>query len=93
MQYQKQAPEEVLKILKQNKVEYLELNYYAWPQMFSSTTGPCGGMGGQVMSTFTIEAWVCDASGPTVFTCAGMYSFEDEKFWPLKHIKNWEKIE
>lgn len=35
--------------------EYLA--YYAWPQVFGSTAGPFPGIGGQAMSTFTIEAW------------------------------------
>jgi hypothetical protein len=34
-----------------------DLNYYAWPQVFGSTSGPFGGVGGQAFSTFTIEAW------------------------------------
>lgn len=35
------------------------LEYYAWPQVFGSTAGPFGGIGGQAMTTFTVEAWVC----------------------------------
>jgi len=34
-----------------------QLSYYAWPQVFGSTAGPFGGIGGQAISTFTIEAW------------------------------------
>lgn len=34
-----------------------ELEYWAWPDAFGSTTGPFGGIGGQAMTTFTIEAW------------------------------------
>lgn len=37
--------------------DYYDLDYYAWPQTFGSTTGPFGGIGGQSMTTFTIEAW------------------------------------
>lgn len=33
--------------------------YYAFPYTFGSTGGPFGGVGGQMMTTFTIEAWVC----------------------------------
>lgn len=35
------------------------LDYWAYPQVFGSTAGPFGGVGGQMMTTFTIEAWVC----------------------------------
>lgn len=34
-----------------------ELMYFAWPQTFSSTAGPFPGIGGQAISTFTIEAY------------------------------------
>ena len=92
MQYQRKAPQEVLEILKGNNVQYMDIAYYAWPETFGSTSGPCGGGGGCAMSTFTIEAWVCDDSGPTVFTCAGMYHFDNERFEPFKRIKNWKRI-
>jgi len=92
MQYQYDAPPEVLAILDKRDVGYFNVNYYAWPQMFGSTAGPCHGIGGQSMSTFTVQAWVCDDAGPTVYTCAGMYYFEDEPFKPFKTIKNWREI-
>lgn len=92
MQYQRKAPLEVLEILKENKIQYMDVAYYAWPETFGSTAGPCGGIGGCAMSTFTVEAWVCDDYGPTVFTCAGMYSFDNERFEPFKIIKNWRRI-
>lgn len=34
-----------------------DLDYYAWPQTYGSTAGPFGGIGGQAMSTFTLEAF------------------------------------
>lgn len=33
------------------------LDYWAYPQVFPSTSGPFGGVGGQAFTTFTIEAW------------------------------------
>jgi len=33
-----------------------EILYYVWPQTFSSTSGPFGGIGGQAISTFRMEA-------------------------------------
>ena len=45
------------------------LSYYAWPQTFASTAGPFGGIGGQAISTFTIEAWT-DLKDAVLF-CGG----------------------
>jgi len=44
------------------------------------------------MSTFTIEAYVCDNTGPTIYVCNNYYSFLDEKFEQFKNIKNWKKL-
>ena len=30
--------------------------YYAWPETFASTAGPFGGIGGQAITTMTMEA-------------------------------------
>lgn len=92
MNSQKKPPQEVLDILKNRNITYFDLSYYAWPEMFGSTSGPRGGIGGCAMTDFTIEAWVCDGSGPTFFTCAGMYSFDDELFEPFKKIKRWTHL-
>lgn len=54
------------------------LDYWAWPQVFGSTAGPFGGIGGQAMTTFTIEAWVC-GSVAAIF-CGGRV---------LKVVDNW----
>lgn len=89
MDYQRQIKDQVLQILKDRKAQYCGIAYYAWPQTFGSTSGPCGGIGGCAMSTFTVEAWVCDDYGPTVYTCAGMYHFENERFEPFKNINKW----
>lgn len=45
------------------------LEYWAYPQVFGSTAGPFGGIGGQAMTTFTIEAWVCGCIA--VLFCGG----------------------
>lgn len=93
MNCQKKVPEEVRHILAARNVQFIDIDYYAWPQIFSSTSGPRGGWGGCAMSTFTVEAWVCDSSGPTIYTCCGMYSFDDSRFSTFKRIGNWCKIE
>lgn len=34
------------------------LRYFAWPEVYGSTAGPFGGIGGATMTVFTLEAWV-----------------------------------
>lgn len=92
MDYQHKTPIKILEIFKKNKIEFYGINYYAWPQTFGSTSGPTQGIGGSAMSTFTVEAFVCDEVGPTIYLCCGMFHFEDEKFKPFKHIKHWSKL-
>lgn len=36
MQYQRKAPQEVLDILKENKVQYMDIAFYAWPEILSA---------------------------------------------------------
>ncbi len=86
MNFQNKAPQIVLDIFKHHKIDVDEIDFYAWPQNFSDTSGPHGGMAGQAMSVFTLEAWVANNTGPTVYQCAGFYKFEDKRFQPLKRI-------
>lgn len=92
MNSQTKAPQEVLDILKEKEVGYYDIAFYAWPYTFGSTSGPRGGIGGQAMTTFTIFAWVCDDIGPTVFTCAGMYHFDDGPFSIMMPVPRWKKL-
>jgi len=93
MNYQKQPPPEVLKIFKDRSVEIYDIDYYAWPQVFGDTAGPRrGGMAGQTVSAFTVEAWVGDGCGPTVYTCAGMYCWSTEQFKPFGIVKRWQPL-
>lgn len=55
------------------------LDYWAWPQVFGSTVGPFGGIGGQAMTTFTIEAWEQDRVA--VIFCRNKI---------LKVVENWQ---
>ncbi len=79
MNYQKIAPEEVLSMFKRKGIKYSALDYYAFPETFGSTTGPSG-IGGCTMSTFTVEAYVCDGFGPTIYTCNGKYKFKNDQY-------------
>jgi len=46
-----------------------ELVYCSWPETFGSTSGPFGGIGGQALTEFRMEAWT--ASGYAVIFCGG----------------------
>jgi len=89
MNFQKKPPEDVVQILNERNIDFIDTSYFAWPQIFSSTAGPHGGIGGQAISTFTVEAWVSDGIGPTVYVCSNMYSFSHDKFEPFKNIRSW----
>ena len=94
MNYQKQIPEYVLGILKENNIQFTDIDYYAHPKTFGSTAGPRGGIGGCSMSTFTIESFVCDQTGPTIYVCAGMYHIDNSRWEPFKRIiGQWRKLQ
>lgn len=85
MNYQKEIP---LLIIEQFSKEGLnlcsyEIRYYAFPYTFGSTCGPRKGIGGQAMSTFTVEAFESDFG--TVYLCDGVMKFSPkpiEFIWP-----------
>ncbi len=59
-----------------------ELDYYAWPCVFSNTAGPFsypGVIAGAAMTTFTIEAWV-NVDGNAVVFCKGKVLKVIDKF-------------
>lgn len=92
MNYQRKPPEAVLNLLKEHGGDTSFIDYYAFPNTFSSTSGPCGGIGGQAMSSFTIEAWACGDSGPTIYVCKGMYCFDPGPFELFKLLNRWKKL-
>jgi len=58
-----------------------DLEYWAWPHVFGSTTGPFGGIGGQTLTTFTVEAWH-DGTGKAVLFSNGRVFKVTDKFIP-----------
>ena len=92
MNCQRKAPKHVIEILKDNGVDYIDIDYYAWPQLFGGTAGPSMLAGGATISAFTVEAYVCAPCGPTVYICCGMFYYEDKRFEPFKNISAWKKI-
>lgn len=96
MNYQKEIPEEVRKILSEKNLKPFDISYYAWPQVFGSTTGPRSGIGGQAISAFTVEAYVCECGDGThtVYLCYGMYVVQQGKFTPFEHVRGvWKKLD
>ncbi len=49
--------------------EFEQPHYYAWPESFGSTSGPFRGIGGQAITTFTIEAWAGETEA--LYVCNG----------------------
>jgi hypothetical protein len=62
-----------------------ELEYWAWPQVFGSTAGPFVGIGGQAMTTFTIEAWH-DGGGKAALFCNGKVFKITDQFEPQMRL-------
>lgn len=89
MNYEKKPPEFVIEIFKSKGIFHDHISYLAWPQVFGSTAGPHPGIGGQAMSSFTVEAYVSNGVGPTVYICSNMYHYETGRFEPFKNIKHW----
>lgn len=58
------------------------LQYYAWPQVFGSTAGPFGGVGGAAITSFIIEAWH-DGGGQAVLFSRGRIIKTTSEFTPL----------
>lgn len=54
------------------EVEPAELSMLAWPQVFGSTAGPHGGIGGAAMTTFQVLAFV-GADGQGILWCDGVW--------------------
>ena len=85
--FSKETQEKILHIFEVNGIQVIEseLDYYAWPQLFGSTAGPNGGMGGCAMTTFTVHAFVYDDEA-AVLACSRQIRFV-EKFKPFMRFK------
>lgn len=49
-----------------------ELFMYAWPELFASTSGPRGGLGGAAMTWFQVLAFKAE-NGQGLMWCGGMW--------------------
>ena len=86
MNYQKKTPQLVLDKFFHHGINVTDGNirYFAFPYTFGSTSGPHGGIGGQALSTFTVEAFESDLG--TVYLCDAVMKF---KLYPMEF--SWPK--
>lgn len=55
-----------------------EVQWYSWPQVFGTTSGPRGGVGGRMMTTFQVFAFEC--ADKRMKYCAGVWRHWDGEF-------------
>jgi hypothetical protein len=72
------------KVFPEQNASVEELEYYAWPEVFASTSGPYGGIGGAMMTTYTVEALYNGLTGTTLYVCANTYQKSRGPFKPLE---------
>jgi len=49
------------------------LEWWSWPEVFGSTAGPRGGIGGQTVTTFQVFGFWDDASDTGILYCSGFW--------------------
>jgi len=47
------------------------IQWWSWPEVFPSTSGPGGGIGGQAMTTFQVFGFRCDHHRDGLLYCGG----------------------
>lgn len=63
----------------------IDLDYYSFPQGFSSTSGPFGGIGGDAITSFQIEIWTCEPWA--IVFCGGKVVKYLDNFKPCLYIE------
>ena len=56
--------------LMETKVDRVQ--WWAWPEVFGSTSGPRGGVGGQILTTFQVFGFEAE-NGRMVKWCSGIW--------------------
>jgi hypothetical protein len=81
------------KVFPEQNASAEQLEYFAWPELFCSTSGPYGGIGGAVMTTFTVEAFYNGVYGTTLYVCLSTYQKGTTKFEPFKVLSSvWTRF-
>ncbi len=60
------------------KTQAHNLQWWSWPEVFGSTSGPHGGVGGQSMTTFQVVGFQAD-DGQGIAWCSGVWKKWDEQ--------------
>lgn len=59
--------------------------WHSWPEVFGSTAGPTGGIGGRMLTTFQVIAFrEIGSKGPGIKHCAGVW-----REWSGEHGEPW----
>jgi len=61
-----------------------DLEWFAWPEIFPSSSGPRYGVGGQAMTTFQIIAFAHPSQEKAIKFCAGVW-----KKWDRVIASRW----
>lgn len=69
----------LLEVAIREKCHPEDIQWYSWPQMFSSTSGPRGGCGGQAMTSFQVYAFDPPVGKKQKF-CAGVWDHWNGQF-------------
>lgn len=84
MNYQRINPNTLSKASRILECLPANILYYAWPQSFSSTTGPFAGFGGPAFRVFIIEAYTDGRDA--VLMCNDKYWKKVEQFDPREAV-------
>lgn len=58
-----------------------DLQWWAWPEVFGSTSGPRGGIGGQTVTTFQVIGFEAE-DGQRIKWCSGVWKpWDGEQRW------------
>jgi hypothetical protein len=80
----------MLKSLNCKKLDTGMISFYSWPQIFSSTAGPGGGIGGQMMTSFQFYAFVVDCDRSAAICCCEKWAYiKPGDFEPLMYVKHF----
>ena len=63
-----------------------DLEYYAWEQTFANTTGPRGGLGGQVLTRAAVHAFKSPCTGRAELFCVGVWKRVEKGFAPMRYV-------
>jgi hypothetical protein len=72
----------VMELFEKRGVKPDNIEEYAWPGMFATTSGPNGGIGGAAITYYQIKGYCDQASGSGVLLCCGKIKFV-KRFQPL----------